>query len=75
MSHNKTKYDIDLEDVRLVVSLRTLADMLDAHRSSVRRWLREAGIRPIVLGRGKNGAIRYKWCDIQDWLESQGYIE
>ena len=63
------------ENERLVVSLRTLADMLDAHRSSVRRWLREAGIRPIVLGRGKNGAIRYKWCDIQDWLESQGYIE
>ena len=63
------------ENERLVVSLNTLAHMLDAHRSSVRRWLREAGIRPIVLGRGKNGAIRYKWCDIQDWLESQGYIE
>ena len=75
MSHNKTKNDIDLVDVRLVVSLNTLANMLDAHRSSVRRWLREAGIRPIVLGHGKNGAIRYKWCDIQDWLESQGYIE
>lgn len=63
------------ENKRLAISLNTLAHMLDAHRSSVRRWLREAGIRPIVLGRGKNGAIRYKWCDIQDWLESQGYIE
>ena len=63
------------EHERLVVSLRTLADMLDAHRSSVRRWLQEAGIRPIVLGPGRNGAIRYRWCDIQDWLDSKDYTE
>jgi ethanolamine utilization protein EutP (predicted NTPase) len=73
-SEKKIKSD-NINNDRKAVSLKTLADMLDAHRSSVRRWLREAGIRPIVLGRGKNGAIRYKWCDIQDWLESQGYIE
>ena len=56
---------------RLVVSLKTLADMLDAHRSSVRRWLQKAGIRPIVLGRGRNGAIRYRWCEINEWLKSR----
>jgi hypothetical protein len=60
---------------RLTVSLKTLAQMLDAHRSSVRRWLQEAGIRPIALGRGRNGAIRYKWCDIQDWVESRTYAD
>ena len=60
---------------QLVVSLNTLAGMLDAHRSSVRRWLREAGIRPIALGRGRNGAIRYRWCDIQDWLAAKDYAD
>jgi hypothetical protein len=59
------------ENERLVVSLRTLADMLDAHRSSVRRWLQDAGIRPIILGRGRNGAIRYRWREINEWLKSR----
>lgn len=54
----------------VVVSLKTLAQRLDAHRSSVRRWLRDAGIKPIALGRGRNGRIRYRWRDVQDWLES-----
>jgi hypothetical protein len=56
---------------RLTVSLKTLAGLLDAHRSSVRRWLDAAGVQPIVLGRGRNGAIRYRWRDIEDWLESR----
>lgn len=56
---------------RLTVSLKTLAQMLDAHRSSVRRWLQEAGIRPVVLGHGRNGAIRYKWRDVQTWIASR----
>ena len=56
---------------RLTVSLKTLAAMLDAHRSSVRRWLDDAGVRPVVLGRGRNGAIRYRWRDIEQWLESR----
>jgi len=73
-SRKKGKTD-NIENERLVVSLRTLANMLDAHRSSVRRWLQEAGIRPVVLGRGRNGAIRYRWCDIQDWLEAKEYTE
>lgn len=57
-------------DQRLTVSLGTLARMLDAHRTSVRRWLQEAGIKPVVLGRGRKGAIRYLWTDIAEWLES-----
>ena len=54
----------------LAVSLKTVAELVDAHRSTVRRWLREAGIKPIALGRGRNGGIRYRWGDIQNWLES-----
>lgn len=60
---------------RLTVSLKTLADMLDAHRSSVRRWLNQAGINPVVLGRGKNGAIRYRWSDVYDWLNSLDQVQ
>ena len=60
---------------RLTVSLKTLSNMLDAHRSSVRRWLRDAGVRPIVLGRGRNGAIRYLWHDIQNWLNTKEFID
>jgi hypothetical protein len=60
---------------RLTVSIKTLALRLDAHRSSVRRWLREAGIRPIALGRGRNGAIRYHWRDVRDWLEARQYVQ
>ena len=60
---------------RLTVSLKTLAQMLDAHRTSVRRWLEEAGIHPIALGRGRNGAIRYRWHDISNWLDSLEYVE
>ena len=62
-------------DTRLTVSLKTLSQMLDAHRSSIRRWLKDAGIHPIALGRGPNGAIRYKWPDIQDWLQSKEHID
>lgn len=55
---------------RLTVSLKTLAQQLDAHRASVRRWLRDAGIRPVALGRGRNSAIRYYWKEIEVWLAS-----
>jgi len=60
---------------RLTVSLKTLSKLLDAHRSSVRRWLRQAGIRPVAVGRGRNGAIRYRWRDIQRWLDSLQSVE
>ena len=60
---------------RLAVSLKTLSVLLDAHRTSVRRWLQEAGIKPISIGQGKNGAIRYKWKDIESWLDTQEYVD
>jgi len=53
---------------RLTVRLKTLAQLLDAHRSSVRRWLRDAGIQAIALSPHRNGAIRYYWKEIQSWL-------
>ena len=70
MAIKKQKVTKDSENERVLVSLKTLANMLDAHRSSVRRWLREAGIKPVVIGKGRNGSIRYRWCDIKEWLES-----
>ena len=60
---------------RLTVSLRTLSELLDANRMSVRRWLSNAGIKPVVMGRGRNGAIRYRWRDIEGWLESLDTVE
>lgn len=62
-------------DPRLTVSLGTLAQQLDAHRSSVRRWLREAGVRPVVIGEGRNGAIRYRWRDVEAWLASLNEVD
>ncbi len=59
----------------LAISLKTLAVRLDAHRSSVRRWLREAGIQPIAVSDQKNGAIRYRWSDIESWLASREYVD
>lgn len=75
MAIKKQEINKDVKNERVVVSLKTLANMLDAHRSSVRRWLKEAGIRPIVLGRGRNGAIRYRLREIQDWLETKEHTE
>ena len=66
---------LDEKPPGLIVSLRTLSRLLDAHRSSVRRWLSEAGVRPVVIGRGRNGAIRYRWCDIKQWLASLDYAD
>jgi hypothetical protein len=70
---NKEK--LDQEEQKLAVSLKTLSQLLDAHRTSIRRWLTKAGIRPLVMGRGKNGAIRYRWKDVHDWLNSRDYAE
>jgi len=75
MNSGKKNNSDSAEKERLAVSLKTLAGMLDAHRSSVRRWLRHAGIRPIVFGKGRNGTIRYRWSDIRNWLEAKEYIE
>jgi hypothetical protein len=61
-------------DFRLV-SLKSIAELVDAHRSSVCRWLDEEGMRPIVMGRGRNSAIRYRWSDIKRWLEQREEID
>ena len=58
-----------------VLSLKTVAQLLDTTRTSARRWLKEAGIKPLAMGRGAKGAIRYKWKDIETWLESREYVE
>ena len=57
------------------VSLKAIADLLDTTRSSARRWLKEAGIRPISLGRGAKGAIRYRWTEVEAWLKSRHSVE
>ena len=75
MNGEKKAKDDKLKDEQLVVSLRTLGCMLDAHRSSVRRWLREAGIKPGAIGRGRNGAIRYHWRDVKEWLGSRKSVD
>jgi hypothetical protein len=64
----------EAEDYR-TVSLRHLAGILDTSRASARRWLREAGIKPIAIGRGRNGAIRYRWNEVRAWLESRERVE
>jgi len=57
------------------VSLKTLAAMLDTTRTSARRWLKEAGIQPIAIGRGRRGAIRYRWTEVAAWLQSRQHVE
>jgi hypothetical protein len=63
------------QDEFQAVSLKSIAQLLDTTRSSARRWLKEAGIKPIALGRGAKGAIRYRWKDIETWLNSREYVE
>lgn len=62
--------DSDAKSPVQLVSLKTLAQELDASRTSVHRWLEAAGIKPVVVGRGRNGSIRYTRSDVQHWLES-----
>jgi hypothetical protein len=57
------------------ISLKTVAELLDTTRSSARRWLREAGVRPLSLGRGAKGAIRYRWIEVEAWLRSRQHVE
>jgi hypothetical protein len=57
------------------VSLKAIADLLDTTRSSARRWLKEAGVRPISFGRGAKGAIRYRWNEVEAWLKSRQHVE
>ena len=62
------------DHIRLV-SLKTVAAMVDAHRTTVRRWLHEDGIQPLAVGRGRNGSIRYRWAEIEAWLTSRPVVD
>jgi len=62
------------EELR-TVSLKTVAELLDTTRTSARRWLKEAGIQPIAIGRGRKGAIRYRWADVAAWLGSRQHVD
>lgn len=53
------------------VSLKTISKTLDVHRTTVRRWLADAGIRPVAFGDGVNGAIRYEWTEVTQWIASR----
>ena len=59
----------------VTVSIKTLARMLDTGRSSVRRWLKQAGIQPIAMSDGPRSAIRYRWRDVEAWLASREEVE
>ncbi len=52
-----------------MICLKNLAQMLDCHRRSARRWLDEAGISPLALGSGPKGGIRYLWSEVEPWIE------
>lgn len=70
---SKQTFTNDSDDVKMdlqLVSAKTLAKELDASSTSVRRWLQEAGIAPVAIGRGRNGAVRYFRSDIRRWMNS-----
>ena len=71
---HKTRYANDDGELRLV-SLKRISELVDAHRSTVRRYLTEADIHPIAIGRGRRGAIRYRWRDITRWLTSRPEVD
>jgi CTP:molybdopterin cytidylyltransferase MocA len=60
---------------RLTVSLKTLSRLLDAHRSSVRRWLQDAKVHPLALSSRLNGAIRYRWDEVEKWIRSRPRVD
>src|SRR3954454_23224425 len=66
-------HEADLDSI--YVSLKTVSRLLDASRSSARRWLNEAGVRPFSVGRGRNGAVRYRGRDVRLWLESLRQVD
>lgn len=66
----KLNGDAELVEAERLVSLQTLARLTDAHATTVRRWLRDAEVQPVAIGRGRVGAIRYRWRDIATWLET-----
>lgn len=66
--------DAPQEFTHRLITLKTLAEQLDADPSSVRRWLRAAGIRPVIMSNGPKPAIRFKSAEIEAWLANRELI-
>ena len=53
-----------------LISVKTLAKQWDCSRTTVSRLLEEAGVEPVFLGKGRNGAKRYLKRDVDGFLRS-----
>lgn len=54
----------------LFVSVKTLARQWDCSRTTVCRLLEQAGVPAFFLGKGRNGAKRYRKVDVDAFLQS-----
>ena len=54
----------------LFVSVKTLARQWDCSRTTVCRLLEQAGVTAFFLGKGRNGAKRYRKTDVDAFLQS-----
>lgn len=59
------------QDTGRLITLKALAERLDADRSTVRRWLKDAGVAAIAMGDGPRCAIRYRLADVEQWLRER----
>ena len=50
------------------VSVKTLAKQWDCSRTTVSRFLAQAGVRAFYFGRGPNGSKRYLRSDVESFL-------
>lgn len=55
---------VDLE----LISMAELASRWKLSRSTVRRCLNAAGVRPFYFGGGRNSSVRYSVVDIEEFL-------
>lgn len=63
--------DLDNDKTTRFVTLKILAERLDADRSTVRRWLKDANIDAFAMADGPRSAIRYRVADIERWIEDR----
>jgi excisionase family DNA binding protein len=50
------------------ITLRDLAERLRCSRNTIRRHLREGGVKAILLGSGRNATVRYVRREVDDFL-------
>lgn len=67
-------HEVNEGEIAKMVSLKTIAKQVEAHRSTVRRWLSEAGVQPLAFGSGPKGGLRYRWTDIVTWVETRAKV-